>query len=81
MTIINFKHLLAIGAVIGALLGPTPHANAGIRPALFQSEQQAKQHCPRTDTVVWLNLSRPGFIISRDSAGMATMGAGAYVCE
>lgn len=79
MNIINLKRLLAIGAVIGALLAPAHQAGAGNAPALFQSEQQAQQHCP-TDTVVWLNLPT-GVYHFQGQRWYGNTKAGAYVCQ
>jgi hypothetical protein len=54
------------------------HAQTG-RPALFNTEQQAHQHCP-ADTVVWLNLPT-GVYHFQGQRWYGNTKNGAYVCE
>ena len=46
---------------------------------LFQTENQAQQHCP-TDTVVWLNL-KSGVYHLKGQRYYANTRSGAFVCE
>jgi hypothetical protein len=70
--------ILAALALVFALLGVPTNAQEA-RPNLFNSEQQAQQHCP-ADTVVWLNLPT-GVYHYRGQRWYGNTKAGAYVCE
>jgi hypothetical protein len=62
-----------------ALFLSTVAAVPALAQAMFPSEQQAQQHCPR-DTVVWLNIPTRIYHMP----GMRWYGttrSGAYVCE
>jgi hypothetical protein len=72
------RNLIAALAVLIALLATPAIAQSG-RPALFNTEQQAQQHCP-TDTVVWLNLPT-GVYHFQGQRWYGNTKAGAYVCE
>lgn len=60
------------------LLAPIA-ATAAQLPALFTTEQEAQQHCPR-DTVVWLNLPS-GIYHFKGQRWYGNTKRGAFVCK
>jgi hypothetical protein len=65
--------------IVLLLFGGTAPANALQSPALFTTEQEALQHCPR-DTVVWLNLPT-GIYHFKGQRWYGNTKHGAYVCK
>jgi hypothetical protein len=72
------RNLIAVLAVLLAIVAAPLHAQ-GTRPAVFNNEQQAQQHCP-ADTVVWLNLPTGVYHFS-GQRWYGNTKAGAYVCR
>src|SRR5215469_5528637 len=71
---------LILGVVFLAILflgGPTLSVAANT-PPLFNTEQQAQQHCP-SDRVVWLNLPS-GIYHFKGQRWYGRTKSGAYVC-
>ena len=68
--------IVALAVLIGFAV---PTYAQSTRPALFNTEQQAQQHCP-ADTVVWLNLPT-GVYHFQGQRWYGNTKAGAYVCE
>jgi len=60
------------------LLVPAP-GDAQPRAPLFQTEQQAQQHCP-ADIVVWLNLPS-GIYHFKGQRWYGATRSGAFVCQ
>jgi hypothetical protein len=69
--------IVALAVLLAVTTAPVRAQSA--RPAIFNSEQQAQQHCP-ADTVVWLNLST-GVYHFQGQRWYGNTKAGAYVCE
>lgn len=69
------SQLLAVLLLIG-LSGPVVAANL---PPVFDTEQQAQQHCP-SDVVVWLNIPS-GVYHFKGQRWYGATKSGAYVCK
>ena len=72
------RNLIAALAVLLTVIAAPVYAQ-NVRPMVFNTEQQARQHCP-ADTVVWLNLPTGVYHF----AGQRWYGrtkSGAYVCR
>jgi hypothetical protein len=72
---------LVLGAVVLAILlvGDPTLGDAANAPSLFNTEQQAQQHCP-SDTVVWLNLPS-GIYHFKGQRWYGRTKSGAFVCR
>lgn len=66
--------LVALLLIIPAIAG-----DAQARPPLFNTEQQAQQHCP-ADIVVWVNLPS-GVYHFKGQRWYANTKSGAFVCR
>jgi hypothetical protein len=66
--------LLAAGLTLSA-----PTTSLAAQPALFTTEQAARQHCP-ADVVVWLN-TQSGVYHLRGQRYYANTKRGAFVCK
>jgi len=73
------RRLLTASALFLFLLVAPTYADSDSRPALFNSEQQAQQHCPG-DTIVWLNLPT-GVYHFQGQRWYGRTKTGAYVCR
>jgi len=72
LKVIVLAAALFLSALCPAYANPTPAPH-------FQSEQEAKQHCPN-DTVVWVNTKTRVYHLRGERWYGATKG-GAYVCR
>ena len=73
------RTLLVRLLVLVPLLGGPIIADAAQLPALFTTEQEAQQHCPR-DVVVWLNLPS-GIYHFKGQRWYGNTKHGAFVCR
>jgi hypothetical protein len=73
------RHLLAILLLVVGLLWSSLPTNATAPAPLFQTEQQAQEHCPK-DTVVWLNLPT-GIYHLKGQRWYGRTKQGAFVCK
>jgi hypothetical protein len=73
------RSFLARLLLVLLLLGAPAVADAAQLPALFATEQEAQQHCPR-DTVVWLNLPS-GIYHFKGQRWYGSTKRGAFVCK
>ena len=71
--------LIAATLVILLALFTVPAYAQSNRPAIFNSEQEAQNHCPK-DVVVWLNLPT-GVYHFQGERWYGNTRAGAYVCQ
>jgi hypothetical protein len=72
------RSLFAALALLIALVSIPASAQSN-QPTLFNTEQQATQHCP-SDTVVWLNLPTRVYHF-QGQRWYGNTKAGAYVCR
>lgn len=71
--------LLRLIMVVALVLGIPAATIAADYPPLFQTEQQAQQHCPK-DLVVWLNLPS-GVYHFKGQRWYGQTKTGAFVCR
>lgn len=73
------QRLWLILAVVLVLWIAAPVVAVSANVALFQTEQEAQQHCP-TDTVVWVN-TKSGVYHFRGQRWYGATANGAFVCR
>ena len=73
------SHQIVALLMVGLALFCAACAHSPEMLVAFQTEQQAKEHCP-TDRVVWVDPQRGAYFL-KGSASYGSVGAGRYACR